>query len=69
MKTTTRVRGVQHPFLLRLVDALRIRSRPIASKLRVLSRNLGRLHAACVCQRRDGRLLCGLAVSGFISLS
>jgi|GEM_PF-4753710 len=38
------------------------------SRARALIRQLDRLHTACVCQRHDGRLLCGLAAAGFVRL-
>lgn len=41
----------------------------LLSPLRSLLRGLVTLHTACVCQRRGGKVLCGLAATGFISLS
>ncbi|CEG54778.1 hypothetical protein PXNS11_540018 [Stutzerimonas xanthomarina] len=67
MKTTTPARRSLPGLSLRRA-APRIPMLSISTRLRALLRNLGRLHTACVCQQRDGRLLCGLAVTGFVTL-
>jgi len=58
-----------------IFSSLRVATPPVSfqrssgSLARALIRQLDRLHAACVCQRHDGRLLCGLAVAGFVCLN
>lgn len=55
-------------FSLRAATPLVSLQRSSLSLARALIRQLDRLHTACVCQRHDGRLLCGLAVAGFVCI-